>query len=115
MLQEPVQLEDDGATVNVTSLVRFQPEHDDIRHGVSLSREGCSMLPAAFFPLDAVTQRSEPVIPGWTDNFSFPSAFAQVDSHTRRQHYSPFSPTLYLPSVTEEPQYMVTIEVTCAG
>ena len=73
-----MQLEDDGATVNVTSLVRFQPEHDDIRHGVSLSREGCSMLPAAFFPLDAVTQRSEPVIPGWTDNFSFPSALLKL-------------------------------------
>ena len=32
--QEPVQLEDDGEPVNVTSFVRFELQHNDIRDGV---------------------------------------------------------------------------------
>ena len=82
---EPLFLADDGTYVDVTDFVRFELDHQDIRHGVldlivtfvyRGRRERCYLL--HFFPVDAVKENVHTPFPEWTEGFEFPPALLKL-------------------------------------
>ena len=82
---EPLFLADDGTYVDVTSFVRFELNHGDIRYGVldlivqfayQGQRAQCYLL--HFFPVDTVKQNVKPPFPEWTEGYEFPPALLKL-------------------------------------
>ena len=82
---EPVFLADDGTYVDVTSFVRLELHHKDIRYGVldlivnfvyRGQRAQCYLL--HFFPVDAVKENVHTPFPEWTEGLEFPPALLKL-------------------------------------
>ena len=82
---EPVFLADDGTYVDVTSFVRLELHHKDIRYGVldlivnfvyRGQRAQCYLL--HFFPVDAVKENVHTPFPEWTEGLEFPPTLLKL-------------------------------------
>ena len=78
-------LADDGTYVDVTTFLRFELNHGDIRYGVldlivQFPYKGqhaqCYLL--HFFPVDTVKENVKPTFPEWTEGFHFPPALLKL-------------------------------------